>query len=72
MKGNDDLFKTLKTLSVLSGLGIYFVIVVGICIFLGHLFDEQFNAHPRGVFTGIILGFPIAIYMLYRRLKDFM
>lgn len=68
----EGLLYAVKAFSVLSGLGVYFVIVVGTTMYLGHLFDEHFEAHPYGIFVGIISGFPIAVYSLYRRFKNFL
>ena len=61
MKKNEGLFQAVKAFSVLSGLGIYLAVTVGIFIYLGHLFDEYFGLHPYGIFTGILLGFPVAV-----------
>jgi len=72
MNNKDGLFQAIKAFSVLSGLGVYLTVVVGCSIYLGHLFDENFNTHPYGIFAGILLGFPIAIYSLYKRIKKFM
>ena len=69
---SDDsgLLKSLKTLGILGGIGIFFAVVVGICIFIGNLADEWLGFDYAGKLTGIILGFPIAFYLTYRQLKE--
>ncbi len=59
-----------RAFSLLSGIGIYLAVVVGICLYLGHLADERFGLGIKGKLTGILLGFPIAFYTLYRQLKN--
>ena len=70
MKKNEGLLQALKAFSFLSGIGIYIAIVVGCAIYLGKLFDDYFNTSPYGIFVGILLGFPLAIYGIYRRIKN--
>ncbi|MBO6304130.1 MAG: AtpZ/AtpI family protein [Selenomonadaceae bacterium] len=72
MNKKEGFLQAVKAFSVLGGLGIYLAVTVGLVIYLGHLFDEHFNTHPYGIFAGIILGFPIAVYGLYRRLKEYL
>lgn len=72
MNKKEGLLQALKAFSVLGGLGIYLAVTVGLTIYLGHLFDEYYETHPYGIFAGIITGFPIAVYGLYRRLKEFL
>ncbi|WP_297570271.1 AtpZ/AtpI family protein [uncultured Anaerovibrio sp.] len=69
---SDDsgLLKSLKTLGILGGIGIFFAVVVGICIFIGNLADEWLGFDYAGKLTGIILGFPVAFYLTYRQLKE--
>ena len=67
---NEEENGMLRTVGILSGLGIYFAVVVGICIFLGNLADEYFQIGYYGKLAGIIMGFPIAIYSTYRQLKS--
>ncbi|MBR2214555.1 MAG: AtpZ/AtpI family protein [Selenomonadaceae bacterium] len=62
--------QAVKAFSFLSGVGIYLAVVVGICIYVGNLADENLGISPVGKLTGIILGFPLAFYSLYRQLKS--
>ena len=66
---HEGLRQAWKAFSFLSGIGIYLAAVVGICIGLGHLADEQLELGMKGKLAGILLGFPIAFYSLYRQLK---
>ena len=68
--GHEGLKQAIKAFSVLSGVGIYFVIFVGICIFIGDQVDQLCGWRLAGKLTGIIVGFPGAIYTLYRQLKS--
>ena len=63
------LFQALKAFSVLGGVGIYLVVFVGICVYLGDLADEAFALGAKGKFAGILVGVPSAIYTLFRQLK---
>lgn len=65
----EGLWQAFKAMSILSGVGIYFVVVVAICVYLGHLADTHFGLGNAGKFIGILAGFPIAIYSLWRQLK---
>lgn len=65
----DGLWQAFKAMSILSGVGVYFVVVVAICVYLGHLADTHFGLGNAGKFIGILAGFPIAIYSLWRQLK---
>ena len=69
---SDDsgLLKSLKTLGILGGIGIFFAVVVGICIFICNLADEWLGFDYAGKLMGIILGFPVAFYLTYRQLKE--
>ncbi|MBR6906386.1 MAG: AtpZ/AtpI family protein [Selenomonadaceae bacterium] len=66
---HEGLRQTWKAFSFLSGVGIYLAAVIGICVYLGNLADEHLGLGMKGKFAGILLGFPIAIYSLYRQLK---
>lgn len=66
---DDGLRQALKAFSMLGGVGIYFVVFVGICVFLGYEADTAFGLGHAGRLTGILVGFPGAMYTLYRRLK---
>ena len=59
-----------RAFSLLSGIGIYLVVVVLICLYLGGLADEYLELGGKGRLFGIILGFPIAFYSIYRQLKS--
>ncbi|ERL04967.1 AtpZ/AtpI family protein [Mitsuokella sp. oral taxon 131] len=66
---HEGLLQAVKAFSVLGGVGIYLVVFVGICVYLGNLADETFALGAKGKFTGILVGFPCAIYTLFRQLK---
>ena len=66
---DDSLMQTVKAFSILSGTGIYLACVVGICLFAGTKIDEWLDTAPYGKLIGIILGFPIGLYSLYRQIK---
>ena len=70
MKKNEGLTQALKAFSFLSGIGIYLVVVVGCAMYLGKLVDDYFEISPYGMFGGILLGFPIAILGIYKRIKS--
>lgn len=61
--------EALRAFGLLSGVGIYFVIFLGIFIFLGKCADDFLGTGRVCTIVGIILGFPAAIYSLYRQLK---
>lgn len=65
----EGLRQAVKAFSVLGGIGIYLVVFVGICVFLGNLADRQLGLGYAGKLTGILIGFPGAFYTLYRQLK---
>jgi len=64
------LFQAVRAFAVLSGVGIYLVVFVGICLWLGIQADSLLGSHPAGKLCGILIGFPGAIYTLYRQLKN--
>ena len=66
----EGLRQAVKAFSFLGGVGIYLVVFVGICVFLGNRADETFALGYAGKLIGIIIGFPGAIYTLYRQLKQ--
>ena len=66
---DDGLRQALKAFSMLGGVGIYFVVFVGICVFLGYEADTAFGLGHAGRLTDILVGFPGAMYTLYRQLK---
>ena len=59
----------LQALGILGGIGIYFAVVMGLCIFAGDWLDQNYGLGYYGKLTGIIVGFPIAIYSTWRQLK---
>ena len=59
-----------RAFSLLSGVGIYLAVVVLICLYFGGLIDDYFGLDGKGKLIGIILGFPIAFYSIYRQLKS--
>ncbi len=67
---HEGLRQAWKAFSMLSGIGIYLAVVVGICLYIGNLADEYFELGIKGKLIGILLGFPIAFYTLYRQLKN--
>ena len=62
--------QAIKAFSFLGGIGIYLVVFVGICGFIGNIADEKLGLGSKGKLIGIIVGFPVAIYTLYRQLKQ--
>lgn len=58
-----------KAAAILSGVGIYIVAVIFICLYAGGLVDDYFSLGGKGRVCGIVLGFPIAIYSVWRQLK---
>ncbi len=67
---NDGLKQMWKAFSLLSGLGIYLIVFVLICLYLGSLIDDFFELDGKGKLFGIISGFPLAFYSIYRQLKN--
>ena len=62
--------QAIKAFAVLSGVGIYLAVFVGICLFLGALADTYLLGGYAGKLTGILVGFPGAFYTLFRQLKQ--
>ena len=62
--------QAVKAFSFLGGIGIYLVVFVGICGFIGNIADEELGLGSKGKLIGIIVGFPGAIYTMYRQLKQ--
>ena len=63
--------QAVKAFAVLSGVGIYLAVFVGICLFLGSLADTYLlGGGSFGKLTGILIGFPGAFYTLFRQLKQ--
>ena len=73
MDKNSDvsgLKQSLKAFGILGSIGIFFAVVIGICIFLGSMADNWLGWEYAGKLTGIILGFPVAFYLTYKQLKE--
>ncbi|MBQ1876263.1 MAG: AtpZ/AtpI family protein [Selenomonas sp.] len=66
---HEGLRQAVKAFAVLSGVGIYFVVFVGICLFIGYEVDVHFDLGHTGRLVGAVTGFPGAIYTLYRQLR---
>ena len=66
----EGLHEAIRVFSFLSGLGIYFAVVLGICIFLGDRAGALCGAEGAGRVVGILAGFPVALYTMYRHLRD--
>ncbi len=54
-----------SALSLITGLGINLIVVVGICLFLGHNLDKFFNTSPLFMIIFIIIGIITAFRNLY-------
>lgn len=67
---HEGLRQALQAFSFLGSIGIYFCIVVGICVFLGHLAYFYLGLGHYGKLAGILSGFPVAIYSVYKRMKE--
>ena len=48
-----------------SHLGIQFVLVFGLCVFLGYFADQRIGTLPLFTILGVLLGFAGAFYQLY-------
>mgnify|MGYP000862655356 CR=1 FL=1 len=70
-RDSSALMEALRAFSVLSGAGFYIAAVLGPFIFLGHCTDDFFGTGHTFTVIGILLGFPAAIYALYRQLKHY-
>lgn len=62
--------QAIKAFSILGGVGIYLVVFVGICGYLGSLIGDYLEMGNAGRIIGIVAGFPAAFYTLYRQLKN--
>ena len=65
----EELRRVVWAASIFFGLGIYLATTVGVCIWLGMKFDEFFGTEPNGLLTGIVMGFPVAIYSVYKKMR---
>lgn len=68
-RGRKDLFRFFWAASFFFGLGIYLASTVAATMWLGHEFDEMFGTHPKGLIVGIAVGFPTAIYSIYKKVR---
>ncbi|MBQ2088330.1 MAG: AtpZ/AtpI family protein [Selenomonas sp.] len=68
-KTESGLKQAVKAFSILGGVGIYLVVFVGLCGYIGSLLGDYLQLGKAGIIGGIILGFPAAFYTLYRQLK---
>ncbi|MCR5757054.1 MAG: AtpZ/AtpI family protein [Selenomonas sp.] len=66
----NGLKQAVKAFSILGGVGIYLVVFVGICGYIGSLLGDYLQLGKAGIIGGIVLGFPAAFYTLYRQLKN--
>ena len=57
--------QAVKAFSILGGVGIYLVVFVGICGYLGSLIGDYLEMGNAGRIIGIVAGFPAAFYTLY-------
>lgn len=55
-------------LAFVSGLGIHFAAVVGVCIYLGRKLDEALASHPWGAIGGILCGVIAAVWTILKKL----
>ena len=69
-KEPSGLKQAIKAFSILGGVGIYLVVFVGICGYIGSLIGDYLQLGKAGIIGGIIFGFPAAFYTLYRQLKN--
>ena len=69
-KEPSGLKQALKAFSILGGVGMYLVVFVGICGYIGSLVGDYLQLGKAGIISGIIFGFPAAFYTLYRQLKN--
>lgn len=69
MEKGEGAKQALKAFSFLGSIGIYLIVFVGICIFLGYEADISFGLGHTGRLIGIVFGFPAALYSIYRQLK---
>lgn len=63
-----DIRRMVEASALFFGLGFFLAANVGVCIWLGQSFDEHFGTAPNGLLTGIVLGFPIAILSLWKKM----
>lgn len=61
MPESQDLNRLLRT----SHLGIQFVLVFGLFVFLGYFADDKLGTLPLFFLLGVLVGFAAAFYQLY-------
>ena len=59
-----------EVIAFVSGIGIHFIIVIGMCVFLGLWADRYFASAPICTVIGIFLGIITAVYTAYKKIKD--
>ena len=52
--------QAVKAFSFLGGIGIYLVVFVGICGFIGNIADEELGLGRKGKLIGIVVGYVIS------------
>ena len=57
-----------QAVAFISGIGIHFAAIIAICIFLGKQADLLWNTAPYGTIIGIVIGFPIGFYSVYKKI----
>lgn len=58
----------MQAFAFVSGIGIHFVVLIGVCIFFGRMADQYFQVRPWGTLFGIILGFSTGIWSIYKKI----
>ena len=69
-KNYEELRRFVWAASLFFGIGCYLASTVGVCIWLGMKFDEIFDTGKAGLLTGIFLGFPVAIFSVYKKIRE--
>lgn len=76
MKGADGGWKppsgwkqALRAFSVLSGVGIYLCVFIGVFLFAGSEIDDFLGTGNKAKLVCLLLSFPAAFYSIYRQIK---
>lgn len=67
-KNTKDDKSTLQAFGFVSGIGIQFAVIIGVCIFIGKEVDSFLQISPWGTLIGIISGFLSGIWITYKKL----
>lgn len=59
---------SLAAFAFVSGIGIQFAAIIGVCIFLGKIVDSYLSSTPWGTLIGILFGFLTGIWSTYKKL----